>query len=60
MKPNSAMGATAPVGLELGKTKQGGNDEESFVSSTNGSNVLPGRVHFARSRFCERKEDLQG
>jgi hypothetical protein len=42
------------------KTTQGGNDEESFVRNSNRSNVVPGRVHFARSRSCERGENFQG
>jgi len=44
----------------LGKTTQGGNDEESFVRSSNRSDVKPCRVHFARSRSCEREENFQG
>jgi hypothetical protein len=54
------FGRLAPVGLEVGKTKQGGKDEKGFVRSSNRSNLLPGRVRFARSGFCQRLKDFQG
>src|SRR5580765_7405870 len=55
------MGASAPSGfVVVGKTKQGGNDEENFLRSSNRSDVVAGRVRFARSRFCQGRKDFQG
>src|SRR4029077_7207260 len=56
----AGMGASAPSGFVVVKTKQGGNNEESSVRSCNRSNVVAGRVRFARSRFCQGRKDVQG
>ena len=51
---------TVPTVLFVaGKTKQGGNDEESSVKRSNPSSVVAGRVGFARSRFCQGRKDFQ-
>jgi hypothetical protein len=41
------------------KNKQGGNDEEAFVGSSNPIYVVPCRIRFARSRPRKRGENLQ-
>lgn len=37
-------------------TNKGGNNEEVFISNRNRRNFVSGRVHFARSRRCEREK----
>src|SRR5277367_360586 len=57
---NSVIGASAPARFVVRKTKQGGNDDEGFVSSSNRGNVVADSLRFARSRFCQGRKDFQG